>query len=200
MIDAIRILDCAFSFVCLVLISPFLAVIALLVKLTSAGPVFYKQVRVGKGGRDFRLFKFRTMQVGADRKGLLTVGGRDNRITKVGYYLRKYKLDELPQVINVLRGEMSVVGPRPEVRRYVDLYNAKQKRVLNVLPGITDYASIAYRNENELLASATDPEAFYISEVMPRKIELNYSFINNRNAREYFYIIFKTLFVSLKGK
>ena len=200
MMDAIRILDCAFSIICLILISPFLLLIALVVKLTSRGPVFYKQVRVGKDGRDFKLYKFRTMQVDADKKGLLTVGGRDNRITAIGYYLRKFKMDELPQVINVLKGEMSVVGPRPEVRRYVDLYNAEQRKVLSVLPGITDYASIAYRNENELLAKAADPEAFYVREIMPRKIELNNTFISNRSLKEYFYIIYKTVLISIKGK
>ena len=198
--DAIRILDCAFSIICLILISPVLLLIALVIKLTSRGPVFYKQVRVGKGGNDFKLYKFRTMQVDADKKGLLTVGGRDSRITAVGYYLRKFKMDELPQVINVLKGEMSVVGPRPEVRRYVDLYNTEQRKVLNVLPGITDYASIAYRNENELLAKATDPEAFYVNEIMPRKIELNYTFISNRSLKEYFYIIYKSILISVKGK
>jgi lipopolysaccharide/colanic/teichoic acid biosynthesis glycosyltransferase len=198
--DTIRILDCTFSIVCLLIISPFLLLIAMAVKLTSKGPVFYKQVRVGKGGDDFKLYKFRTMQVDADKKGLLTVGGRDNRITSVGYYLRKFKLDELPQVLNVLKGDMSLVGPRPEVRRYVDLYDLEQRKVLNVLPGITDYASIAYRNENELLAAASNPEEFYVTDIMPRKIELNYRFITNRSIAEYFHIIFKTVLVSVKGR
>lgn len=198
--DTIRILDCTFSIVCLLIISPVLLLIAMAIKLTSKGPIFYKQVRVGKGGDDFKLYKFRTMQVDADKKGLLTVGGRDNRITAVGYYLRKFQLDELPQVLNVLKGDMSLVGPRPEVRRYVDLYDPEQRKVLNVLPGITDYASIAYRNENELLAAASNPEEFYVKDIMPRKIELNYRFITNRSIAEYFYIIFKTVLVSVKGR
>lgn len=198
--DAIRVLDFLFSLLCLLLLMPVLLLIAILIKLSSKGPVFYRQTRVGIRSRDFRLYKFRTMRVNADQQGLLTVGGRDKRITTVGIFLRKYKLDELPQVINVLKGEMSIVGPRPEVRRYVDLYNTDQLQVLNVLPGITDYASITYRNENELLASASDPEQFYIREIMPRKIELNSTFITNRNLKEYFYIIYKTVITSVKGR
>ncbi len=197
--STIRLLDCIFSITCLILISPLLLLIALIIKLTSKGPVLYKQVRVGKHGADFKLYKFRTMKTGSESKGLLTIGGRDSRITTIGYYLRKFKLDELPQVLNVLKGEMSVVGPRPEVRKYVDLYNPDQLMVLNVLPGITDYASIAYRNENELLGKAADPEAFYIREIMPRKIELNYNFIKNRNLKEYLFIIYKTFVISIKG-
>ena len=198
--DAIRLSDFVFSFICLVVILPILLLVAIAIKLTSKGPVFFNQVRVGKNGTDFTLLKFRTMQVNADNKGLLTVGGRDARITPLGYYLRKFKIDELPQIINVLKGEMSIVGPRPEVRRYVDLYNQEQRKVLKVLPGITDYASIAYRNENELLAGAADPEYLYIHEIMPRKIELNATFITNRNTKEYFNIIFKTVITSIKGR
>ena len=198
--DAIRLSDFIFSFICLVVILPILLLVAIAIKLTSKGSVFFNQVRVGKNGTDFTLLKFRTMQVNADNKGLLTVGGRDARITPLGYYLRKFKIDELPQIINVLKGEMSIVGPRPEVRRYVDLYNQEQRKVLKVLPGITDYASIAYRNENELLAGAADPEYLYIHEIMPRKIELNATFITNRNIKEYFSIIFKTVITSIKGR
>ncbi len=198
--DAIRLSDFVLSAICLVIISPVLLLIAIAVKVSSKGPVLYKQVRVGKNGYDFTLLKFRTMHVNADNKGLLTVGGRDARITSLGYYLRKFKVDELPQVINVLKGDMSIVGPRPEVRRYVDLYNLEQKKVLLVLPGITDYASIAYRNENEILAGASDPEYLYIHEIMPRKIELNATFITNRNLKEYFSIIFKTVVTSIKGR
>lgn len=198
--DAIRLSDFVLSSICLVIISPVLLLIAIAVKVTSKGPVLYKQVRVGKNGNDFTLLKFRTMHVNADSKGLLTVGGRDARITPLGYYLRKFKIDELPQVINVLKGDMSIVGPRPEVRRYVDLYNQEQRKVLLVLPGITDYASIAYRNENEILAAAADPEQLYINEIMPRKIELNATFITNRNIKEYFSIIFKTVVTSIKGR
>ena len=198
--DAIRLSDFVFSFICLVVILPIFLLVAIAIKLSSKGPVFFRQVRVGKNGTDFTLLKFRTMQVNADNKGLLTVGGRDARITPLGYYLRKFKIDELPQINNVFKGEMSIVGPRPEVRRYVDLYNQEQRKVSKVLPGITDYASIAYRNENELLAGAADPEYLYIHEIMPRKIELNATFITNRNLKEYFSIIFKTVITSIKGR
>ena len=198
--DAIRLSDFVLSAICLVIISPVLLLIAIAVKVSSKGPALYKQVRVGKNGNDFTLLKFRTMHVNAENKGLLTVGGSDARITFLGYYLRKFKVDELPQVINVLKGDMSIVGPRPEVRRYVDLYNQEQRKVLLVLPGITDYASIAFRNENEILAAAADPEYLYIHEIMPRKIELNATFITNRNIKEYFSIIFKTVVTSIKGR
>lgn len=198
--DAIRLSDFVLSAICLVIISPVLLLIAIAVKVSSKGPALYKQVRVGKNGNDFTLLKFRTMHINAENKGLLTVGGRDARITFLGYYLRKFKVDELPQVINVLKGDMSIVGPRPEVRRYVDLYNQEQRKVLLVLPGITDYASIAFRNENEILAAAADPEYLYIHEIMPRKIELNATFITNRNIKEYFSIIFKTVVTSIKGR
>jgi lipopolysaccharide/colanic/teichoic acid biosynthesis glycosyltransferase len=197
--NIIRCFDLVFSLVGLILLLPFFILVALLIKLNSEGPVFFLQCRVGKDGQDFSVYKFRTMCMHADRKGLLTVGGNDNRVTKAGYYLRKYKIDELPQLINVLKGEMSMVGPRPEVRRYVDMYTSEQLRALHVLPGITDYASIAYRNENELLAHAQDPEAFYIKEIMPKKIELNFKYINNRSVLEYFKIIAKTLITSLRG-
>ncbi len=185
----IRFFDVLFSLIATIVLFPFFLLIALAIKLTSKGPIFYKQVRVGKDNKDFKLYKFRSMRTGADKGSLLTVGGRDNRITPIGYYIRKFKLDELPQVINVLKGEMSVVGPRPEVRRYVDMYNAEQQKVLNVPPGITDYASIEFRNENELLAKADDPEQYYIDVVMPAKIELNYKFINNATFGEYVKII-----------
>lgn len=140
------------------------------------------------------------MYANADKKGLLTVGEKDNRITKAGYYLRKFKLDELPQLFNVLAGDMSVVGPRPEVRRYVDLYSEEQRKALRVLPGITDYASIFYRNENDLLARTSNPEEFYVNEIMPKKIEMNFIYINNRTIKEYLKIIIKTVFTSAKGK
>lgn len=151
------------------------------------------QKRVGKGGEDFSLVKFRTMKTNSDKKGLLTVGSRDARITKVGYFLRKYKIDELPQLINVLNGTMSLVGPRPEVRKYVELYNENQKSILNVKPGITDYASIEYFNENDLLAKSDNPEQTYINEVMPAKIELNKKYIDNPTIVADFRIILLTL-------
>ncbi|HEX8277950.1 MAG TPA: sugar transferase [Segetibacter sp.] len=199
MTDIIRWFDVMLSLTGLIILLPVLLLVALVVKITSKGAVFYKQSRVGKDGIDFKVYKFRSMFLNADKKGLLTVGGKDNRVTGAGFYLRKFKLDELPQLINVLKGEMSIVGPRPEVRRYVDMYSENQKRALIVRPGITDYASIAYRNENELLASAINPEDFYINEVLPRKIELNFKYINNQDIREYLKIILQTLAVSVTG-
>jgi len=194
----IRILDILFSLIGLIILSPVLIIISLLIIIDSKGGVFYKQQRVGLNGCDFKLFKFRTMQTGADKKGLLTVGGRDSRITKVGYFLRKFKLDELPQLINVLIGEMSLVGPRPEVRKYTDMYNEYQKKVLSVKPGITDYASIEYSDENEILGRAIDPDKAYIEEVMPAKILLNFKFINNPTTINYLKIILLTIHKIIK--
>ena len=173
-----RLVDFIVSLFFLFLLFPILVLLAILIKLESNGPVFYLQVRVGLNGKDFRIFKFRTMFIGSDKAGLLTVGGRDPRITKVGIFIRKYKLDELPQLINVLNGEMSLVGPRPAVRKYVNMYNDEQLKVLSVKPGITDYASIQYSDENELLAKSVDPEKTYIEEVMPAKLLLNLKYIN----------------------
>jgi lipopolysaccharide/colanic/teichoic acid biosynthesis glycosyltransferase len=188
----IRVLDILFSLIGLLVLSPFFVILAIIIVLESRGGVFYKQIRVGKNGKDFKLFKFRSMAVGSDKKGLLTVGENDNRITKVGRIIRKYKLDEFAQLINVLKGDMSLVGPRPEVRKYVDMYNREQKKVLNIKPGITDYASIEYSNENEVLAKSTNPEKTYIEEVMPHKLNLNMKYINNRNVFEYLKIILLT--------
>ncbi len=194
----IRFFDILFSFFGLLLLSPLFLIIALIIILESKGGVFYKQVRVGKDGKDFELFKFRTMYSGSDKKGLLTVGAADNRITKSGLFLRKYKIDELPQLINVLFGTMSLVGPRPEVRKYTDLYTDEQKKVLSVKPGITDYASVEFSNENELLEKAEDPEAYYIEKIMPHKIDLNFKYINNKSVGQYFAVIFKTLLKIIK--
>ncbi len=166
---------------------------AVLVKVDSKGPIFYLQTRVGKGGKDFKLFKFRTMYVDADKRGLLTVGHRDSRITRVGYYLRKYKVDELPQLFNVIKGDMSIVGPRPEVRKYVDLYNVEQQKVVSIQPGITDFASIEFVNENELLKNAENPEQLYIDEIMPKKLELNLKYIENRHFFKDLKIILLTI-------
>ena len=189
----IRFFDFILSLVGLVVLAPIFIVLAIWIKIDSKGPVFYKQVRVGKNSIDFELFKFRSMVVGADKKGLITVGGRDPRITHSGYFIRKYKLDELPQLINVLVGDMSLVGPRPEVRKYVDLYTDEQQKVLSVKPGITDYASIEYMDENEILGKSSDPEKTYIEEIMPEKIKYNMKYIQNKNVSEYFKIIFLTL-------
>lgn len=177
-----RFLDIVSSFLVMVLLSPLWLVMALLIVCESRGGVFYKQVRVGKDNKDFYLYKFRTMRTGSDSKGLLTVGERDSRITRVGYFLRKYKLDEFPQLINVLKGDMSIVGPRPEVRKYVDMYTPAQMRVLSVRPGLTDLASIQYVHENELLAASDDPEKTYIEEVMPAKLQLNLEYIDNQSV------------------
>lgn len=188
-----RLFDSTAAFIGLLLLLPVLFGLALWVLFDSRGGIFYRQVRVGKGGVDFKLWKFRTMHPDADKRGLLTVGGRDPRITRAGYYLRKYKLDELPQLLNVLSGDMSLVGPRPEVRRYVDLYTTEQRRVLEVRPGITDYASIEYANENELLAKASDPEKTYIEEVMPAKLRLNAKYIAEQGLRTDLKIIWQTV-------
>ena len=187
-----RLFDLMITLPMLLLVSPFFLIIALLIKIGSNGPVFYKQVRVGLNNRDFKIFKFRTMHINADKAGLLTVGGRDPRVTPIGFFLRKYKLDELPQLLNVLFGSMSLVGPRPEVRKYVDLYNAEQQKVLSVKPGITDYASIEYSEENDLLAKSSDPEKTYIEEIMPAKLLLNQKYIAEKSIITDIKIIWMT--------
>lgn len=188
-----RLFDIVASGLGLLILSPLLSVLALWVALGSKGGVFYRQQRVGKDGKMFKLLKFRSMYTDSDRKGLLTVGTRDARITKAGYYLRKYKLDELPQLLNVLVGEMSIVGPRPEVEKYVNLYNDEQRRVLLVKPGITDYASLQYFDENDLLAQSKDPEHTYITEVMPAKLKLNQKYIAEAGLVTDLKVIFKTI-------
>jgi lipopolysaccharide/colanic/teichoic acid biosynthesis glycosyltransferase len=189
----IRFFDILFSSLGLIILFPLFLVISLLIVCTSQGNIFYLQKRVGKNNKDFTLFKFRTMKINADKKGLLTVGEKDTRIIKMGRFLRKYKLDELPQLWNVLIGNMSLVGPRPEVRKYVDLYNDEQKRVLEVRPGITDYASIMYVNENQLLAQSENPEKHYIEIIMPEKLKINLHYIENQSLKEYFKILFSTV-------
>jgi lipopolysaccharide/colanic/teichoic acid biosynthesis glycosyltransferase len=176
-----RVFDFLFSVIGLVIIAPVMLLLAILITIDSKGGVFYKQVRIGKNQKPFKLYKFRSMSTDADKNGLLTVGNKDSRITKIGYYLRKFKLDELPQLINVLIGEMSFVGPRPEVEKYVKLYNQEQLKVLNVKPGITDWASIKYVNENEILAKSSQPEKTYIEEIMPAKLNLNLEYIRHNN-------------------
>ncbi len=189
-----RLFDFCASFIGLVILSPILFFVGVAVKITSKGPVFYRQIRVGKNNKDFKIFKFRSMYVDADKKGLLTVGGKDNRITPVGYYIRKYKIDELAQLINVLLGDMSLVGPRPEVRKYVNMYNAEQMHVLDVRPGITDPASIKYKNENDILAKQKNPEQYYINVIMPEKLKINLSYLAKRNFFSDIKMIFKTIF------
>lgn len=188
-----KVFDILFSFLGIIILSPVFLIIALIVKIDSQGKVFYKQTRVGKDGIDFKLFKFRTMGSDSDKSGLLTVGERDTRITKSGYYLRKYKLDELPQLINILKGDMSFVGPRPEVRKYVEMYSEEQKEVLSALPGITDVASIKYRNENEMLEKSGNPEEYYINNIMPDKINLNLEYLKQRSFVKDIGVILKTL-------
>ena len=164
--DVIRFLDVLISVVGLIVLSPFFLFIALLIKCSSKGAVIFSQQRVGKNGTDFTLYKFRTMHVDAASKRSITIGRRDNRITSVGYFLRRFKLDELPQLYNVLKNDMSIVGPRPELRRYVNFYDNSQLEILLIKPGITDYASILFRNENELLAMKADPEKYYIENII----------------------------------
>lgn len=194
-----RAMDVLISGAALCVLWPVFALIALAIVIDDPGPVFYRQVRVGRGGKEFRIFKFRSMVTDADKKGLQITVGRDSRITRVGALLRKTKLDELAQLINVFLGQMSFVGPRPEVPRYVALYTPVQRQVLLVRPGITDYASIAYRNENDLLAGADDPERMYIEEIMPAKIELNMRYLHEISPLCDVKLIFKTIAAVLAG-
>lgn len=188
-----RFFDILFSLIGLLLLFPILLIIAILIKTTSKGRIFYRQIRVGKDNKDFSLLKFRTMRENADKNGLLTVGNHDNRITKIGYLLRKSKLDELPQLLNILFGQMSFVGPRPEVRYYVNYYTPEQMKVLSVLPGLTDWASLMYIDENEILRQAEDHEKAYIETIMPAKLALNFKYINEMSFVCDMKIIFKTL-------
>lgn len=191
-----------FDFICstlgLIVLSPVLLVIAIMIKKGSDGPVFFKQIRVGERGKDFEILKFRTMVVDAEKLGRQITVGKDNRITKIGAFLRKYKLDELPQLINVFKGDMSLVGPRPEVPRYVKLYTEEQRKVLEVKPGITDLASIRYKDENDLLGKAEDPDDMYINTIMPDKLALNIEYINKSNVFFDIYIILQTIIKCIK--
>ena len=194
-----RAMDIVLSACALAVLWPLLLLIALAIWIDDPGPVFYRQVRVGKNGKTFRIFKFRSMVMDADKKGLAITVGRDSRITRVGAVLRKTKLDELAQLLNVLLGQMSFVGPRPEVPKYVELYTPYQRQVLLVRPGITDYASIAYRNENDLLAGAPNPEAMYIEQIMPDKIELNMKYLREISPLADIRLILKTIVAVIKG-
>jgi len=187
-----RIFDIVVSVIGLVTLSPFLLLLAMAIIIESKGGVFYLQTRVGRNNKDFKLFKFRSMAIGSDKHGLLTVGN-DSRITKVGYYIRKYKLDEFAQLLNVIKGDMSLVGPRPEVRKYVDLYSDEQLRVLDVKPGITDIASLEYFDENTLLGKSDNPEKTYTDEIMPHKLSLNLHYIDNHSIFVDIKLILKTL-------
>jgi len=188
-----RFFDIIFAATGLLLLLPIFIIIAIFIKSDSRGPIFYRQKRVGKNGVEFFIWKFRTMYTDSDKKGLLTVGGKDPRITRAGYHLRKYKMDELPQLFNVLTGEMSLVGPRPEVKKYTDLYDPLQRQVLSVRPGITDRASIKYSKENEILAQYEDPEKAYVEKVMPEKLELNLQYVKEQSFRKDVIILWKTI-------
>lgn len=188
-----RVFDILVSLFFIVLLSPVLLIIVLAVLLSGPGGVLFRQIRVGRGGEEFHVLKFRTMRPDSEKGGQLTVGGRDPRITRVGYVLRQLKLDELPQLFNVLAGQMSVVGPRPEVPKYVALYNEVQRRVLSIRPGITDYASIRYFDENEILAKAENPEQEYIEQIMPAKLEINLEYIDNAHLGTDVKILWSTL-------
>lgn len=193
-----RLLDILLSGMGLLCLSPLFVIVAFWIKLDSRGPIFYRQVRVGRWNKDFRIYKFRSMRVGSDKGTLITIGGRDSRVTRSGYYIRKFKLDELPQLINVFVGDMSLVGPRPEVRRYVDLYTPEQLHVLDVRPGITDEASIKYRNENELLENVEDPEDYYIKTIMPDKLSINLEYVAHHSAAYDFRLIMRTFLTIIK--
>ena len=188
-----RIFDITASSLGLLCLSPLFLVLAGWIKCDSKGPVFYRQVRVGRNNKDFRLYKFRSMRPDSDKLGLITVGGRDPRVTRSGYYIRKYKLDEFPQLINVLLGDMSLVGPRPEVRKYVDMYTPEQMHILDVRPGITSLASLTYRNENDILAAAEDPDRAYIEQVMPDKLAIDLQYVDKASLTTDIKLIFKTL-------
>lgn len=193
-----RTFDVVASAIGLICLSPLFLVMAVWIKCDSRGPVFYRQSRVGRGGKDFLLYKFRSMYLDADKQGLITVGGRDPRVTPSGYYIRKYKLDEFPQLINVLKGDMSLVGPRPEVRKYVAMYTDEQMHVLDVRPGITDMASIRYRNENEILAEVDNPEEYYIQVIMPDKLRMNLEYVKNQSLTHDIRLIGQTIKEILK--
>ena len=189
-----RLFDIVASGIGLVLLSPLFLVLAIWIKMDSKGPVFYRQVRVGKNNKNFRILKFRSMHVGADKGSLVTIGGRDSLITRSGYYIRKYKFDEIPQLINVFIGDMSLVGPRPEVRYYVNYWTSEQMHVLDVRPGITDPASIKFRNENELMEKAEAPEDYYINVIMQEKIKLYFEYVENAS----FWYDIKLIFMTFK--
>ena len=193
-----RLFDILLSGLGLLIISLLLLIVAIWIKLDSPGPIFYRQVRVGRYNKDFRIFKFRSMRIGSDKGSLVTIGGRDPRITRSGYFIRKFKIDELPQLINVLVGDMSLVGPRPEVRHYVNYWTEEQMHVLDVRPGITDPASIKFRNENELLAQAEDPEKYYIEVIMQEKIKLYLDYVKKNSLWYDIKLIFQTFWVIIK--
>ena len=189
-----RLFDLILAIVLLTILSVLFLLIMILISIESSGGPFFRQVRVGKNNLDFKIWKFRTMYQGADKKGLLTVGDRDARVTKLGFILRKYKLDELPQLFNIIRGEMSFVGPRPEVRKYINLLSDEQLNVLSVRPGLTDFASIKYVNESQILSQCSDPEKKYVEDILPEKIELGRAYIEKSSMVIDIRLIFQTLY------
>lgn len=188
-----RLFDIICSTLGLIVLSPLFLVVAIWIKIDSPGPIIFQQTRVGKNSQEFKIYKFRTMVVQAESLGKQITVGDDSRITKSGKFLRKYKLDEFPQLFNVLKGEMSLVGPRPEVPKYVALYTEQQREILTIPPGITDLASIKFRNESELLAQANNPEEFYINNIIPEKIALNRQYINQTGLVTDLKIIWQTI-------
>ncbi len=188
-----RVFDLVSSLVMLVVLLPLFLVITIWILLDSRGGIFYKQIRVGKDGKEFTLLKFRSMTVGADKQGLITIGN-DNRVTRSGRFIRKTKIDEFPQLINIIKGDMSVVGPRPEVPKYVSLYTEEQKKVLSIRPGLTDLASLKYFDEQKLLGESDDPEKTYRNEIMPKKLDLNLQYLAQRSLFLDFKLIFSTIF------
>jgi lipopolysaccharide/colanic/teichoic acid biosynthesis glycosyltransferase len=193
-----RIFDVLFSLIVILCFFPLGLIISILIKLSSSGGIFYSQIRIGKNAKPFKIYKFRSMKIDSDHSQKLTIGMKDPRITSIGFFIRKYKLDEFPQFINVLIGNMSIVGPRPEVKEYVDLYNEEQRKVLSVKPGITDYASLEYFDENELLGKADDPQETYINEIMPAKLELNKKYLANPTISHDISIMWKTFMKMIK--
>ena len=195
-----RLFDIFASGVGLIILSPLFLILAIWIKMDSEGPVFYRQARVGLHDKEFKIFKFRSMRVGSDKGSLITIGGHDSRITRSGYYIRKFKLDELPQLMNVFIGDMSLVGPRPEVRHYVNYWTTEQMHVLDVRPGITDPASIKFRNENELMEQAEDPERYYIEVIMQEKLKLYLEYVDHHSLLGDIGLILRTVWVVLSGQ
>lgn len=193
-----RLFDVVVSGLGLVILSPLFLIVSIWIVLDSPGPVFFRQARVGRFNKDFRIFKFRTMRMGSDKGSQVTIGDKDPRITRSGYWLRKYKVDELPQLINVFIGDMSMVGPRPEVRHYVDYWTPEQMHVLDVRPGITDAASIRFLNESELLSKADDPEKYYIEVIMPKKLDMYLQYADNHSFIGDIRFIFQTVWKILR--
>lgn len=194
-----RTLDILLALIAFLILIPLFILLAIAIVVDSKGGIFYSQIRVGKNNRDFNILKFRTMHIDADRESLISAGSKDKRVTQAGQFLRKYKLDELPQLLNILAGHMSIVGPRPEVRKYVDLYTEQQLKVLSVRPGLTDYASLEYYQEGEMLANHPDPEKLYVEKIMPAKLELNLKYIQEKSLKTDMKIISRTIGKILKA-